>query len=634
MTIGGGGDEAVPHRPLLDQMSGDAVQMRGHLGRGQAGKPALDIGKTQNVQPAGVHDVLAAVGEGEEPHVERQRRRGQAGPWIDHLLRRLPVDRERPRYPDDGAHRLDHEPQPHRGWQRPGQEVRDEHPTGALSHRSSGARPVPGLLEGVGRELGGVAHFGRSDDQLRTRAHVGELRVQVADGEAETAVHPLDGLDCAQSAPQRTEQPGPVELGGLVVQQLDGVQTRRVAHSCLVNRTKVSVSPRTIRLVAAEVVLTADEARRIALRAQALLGVRSRRGDVSGLLRELGAVQLDTISVLARSHELVPYARLGAIGRPAVELAYWGHRPARAFEYWSHAACVLPTEEWPYFAFRRRAIRDRGRRWHRLSEQTCAEVLIRLKAEGPMTATDLGGAKAGGEWWDWSDVKIAVEWLLDIGEVICVERRGWRRVYDLPERVLPPGLLGQDPDDEECLTRLVGFAGQALGVAAIGDLADYHRLKQVDVKRVVGGSGLVPVQVAGWLNGMAWADPGALAAPVRGRHRTTLLSPFDSLIWDRRRTSRIFGFDHRLEAYTPAPKRVHGYFTMPLLTGGRLVGRVDPKRSGRTLVARQLSMDSSAAIEPMAGALIETATWVGCDNVVVERVTPELHAAPLRALLS
>jgi uncharacterized protein YcaQ len=396
----------------------------------------------------------------------------------------------------------------------------------------------------------------------------------------------------------------------------------------------VSVSPRTIRLVAAEVVLTADEARRIALRAQALLGVRSRRGDVSGLLRELGAVQLDTISVLARSHELVPYARLGAIGRAAVELAYWGHRPARAFEYWSHAACVLPTEEWPYFAFRRRAIRDRGRRWHRLSEQTCAEVLIRLKAEGPMTATDLGGAKAGGEWWDWSDVKIAVEWLLDIGEVICVERRGWRRVYDLPERVLPPGLLGQDPDDEECLTRLVGFAGQALGVATIGDLADYHRLKQVDVKRVVGGSGLVPVQVAGWLNGMAWADPGALAAPVRGRHRTTLLSPFDSLIWDRRRTSRIFGFDHRLEAYTPAPKRVHGYFTMPLLTGGRLVGRVDPKRSGRTLVARQLSMNSSAAIEPMAGALIEAAAWVGCDNVVVERVTPELHAAPLRALLS
>ncbi|MCI0689345.1 MAG: winged helix DNA-binding domain-containing protein [Sporichthyaceae bacterium] len=386
--------------------------------------------------------------------------------------------------------------------------------------------------------------------------------------------------------------------------------------------------------MATDLTLTADEARRIALRAQGLLGVRSHRGGVGGLLRHLGAVQLDTISVLARSHELVPYARLGPIGRKVVERAYWGGRPARAFEYWSHAACVLPIEEWPFFEFRRRAIRERGRRWHNLSEQACAEVMSKLKTGGPMTATDLGGAKAGGEWWDWSAVKIAVEWLLDIGDVVCVERRGWRRVYDLPERALPDRLLGQQPDDEECLTRLVGFAGQALGVATTADLADYHRLKQVEVKQVVAGSGLVPVQVEGWANGTAWADPAALDVPVRGRHRTTLLSPFDSLIWDRRRTSRIFGFDHRLEAYTPAPKRVHGYFTMPLLAGGRLVGRVDPKRSGRTLVARQVSVTRPSAVAPMATALMEAASWVDCDSVVVERVTPAEHTNELRALVS
>ena len=122
------------------------------------------------------------------------------------------------------------------------------------------------------------------------------------------------------------------------------------------------MSPRTIRLVVVDLVLNADEARRIALRAQGLLGGGSRRDGVGGLLRHLGAVQLDTISVLARSHELVPYARLGAVGRPAVEHAYWGGKPARAFEYWSHAACVLPIEEWPYFAFRRNAIRERGLR--------------------------------------------------------------------------------------------------------------------------------------------------------------------------------------------------------------------------------------------------------------------------------
>ncbi|KWX10888.1 cytoplasmic protein, partial [Carbonactinospora thermoautotrophica] len=189
--------------------------------------------------------------------------------------------------------------------------------------------------------------------------------------------------------------------------------------------------------------LSADEARRIALRAQGLLGAPDRRAGVAGLLRRLGAVQLDTISVLARSHELVPYARLGAVGRATVETAYWanGGGSAVAFEYWAHAACVLPVEEWPYFAFRRRAFRRRGWRWHRVPERTCADVLARLRAEGPLTATELGGAKNGGPWWDWSDTKIAIEWLLDLGEVVCVARRGWKRVYDLPERALPASVL-------------------------------------------------------------------------------------------------------------------------------------------------------------------------------------------------
>src|SRR5205085_2203711 len=142
-----------------------------------------------------------------------------------------------------------------------------------------------------------------------------------------------------------------------------------------------------------ELTLSADEARRIALRAQGLLGADGRRGGVPGVLRRIGAVQLDTISVLARSHELVAYARLGAIPRDRIERAYWHPSAPAAFEYWSHAACVLPLEEWPYYAFRRRALRSRGRRWHVAHERTCAEVLARLRAEGPLTATQLGGAK-------------------------------------------------------------------------------------------------------------------------------------------------------------------------------------------------------------------------------------------------
>ncbi len=405
---------------------------------------------------------------------------------------------------------------------------------------------------------------------------------------------------------------------------------------------------------AAEVTITPDEARRMTLRAQGFRGAtpwRATRSGVAALLRRVGAVQLDTISVLARSHELVAYARLGPVPREQIEQAYWHPAKPAAFEYWAHAACVLPLEQWPYFAFRRRAFRARGVRWHQSHQETGEKVLARLRAEGPLTATQLGGAKGGGPWWDWSDVKIAVEWLLDTGDVICVRRTGWRRVYDLPERVLPGELLDPDPSDLECLTYLAGVAARALGVVTYSDLVDYHRLNILTsekgqhtrlVTEAALGAGLIPVAIAGagaqpgrGRADVAWADPAALEqAGDRGRHRVTLLSPFDSLVWDRKRTLRVFGFEHSLEAYVPAPKRVHGYFTMPLLAGGRLLGRVDPARSGTTLVARKLTMDKPSAAEPMARALVEAASWVGCDNVKLGQVEPPHLEARLRAALS
>ncbi|QEU93998.1 winged helix-turn-helix domain-containing protein [Streptomyces kanamyceticus] len=385
--------------------------------------------------------------------------------------------------------------------------------------------------------------------------------------------------------------------------------------------------------------LSADEARRIALRAQGFLGAPDRKSGVRGVLRHLGAVQLDTISVLARSHELIPYARLGAVGRDTVESAYWSATPAgapaprpHAFEYWSHAACVLPVEEWPHFAFRRRAYRARPHWHHDLPDGAYDQVIKQLRAEGPLTATELGGAKNKGEWWDWSESKIAVERALMYGEVVCTDRRSWKRVYDLAERAIPAPLLHDDLDDPECLRRLVKLAGQSLGVGTRADIADYHRLKGEEFDAVVADSGLVPVTVQGW-DKPAWADPEALRTTPRGRHRTTLLSPFDSLIWERARTERIFGFTHRLEAYVPKPKRIHGYFAMPLLAGGKLLGRVDPAREGKVLVAKQVSLDSPKAVAPMAQALREAASWVGCDSVAVGRVNrPELTAELTRAL--
>ena len=396
--------------------------------------------------------------------------------------------------------------------------------------------------------------------------------------------------------------------------------------------------------------LTADDVRRITLYAQGFLGAGAKRGGVAGVLRRVSAVQLDTISVLARSHELVAYARLGPVGRDRVEQAYWPApcwpkpRPA-AFEYWAHAACILPVADWPYYRWRREAIAARGQRWHKVSADACERVLGRLRDEGPLTATQLGGAKAGGPWWDWSEVKIAAEWLLDTGRAVCVRRTGWRRVYDLPERAVPKDLLETEPTDAECLAHLVGTTARALGVATHADLIEYQRLNGHGL-HIRGGealdaaaeqAGLTPVTVPGAKKPVrAWADPAALgwlAAGGRGTHRTTLLSPFDSLVWDRKRTLRMFGYRHLFEPYVPKEKRERGYFTMPLLAGGQIVGWVDPARSGQTLIARNLLMEKPAAVAPMARALAEAAQWTGCSNVRIERTAPTELWQPLATAL-
>jgi uncharacterized protein len=354
---------------------------------------------------------------------------------------------------------------------------------------------------------------------------------------------------------------------------------------------------------------------------------------VPALLRRLGTVQLDTISVLARTHELVPYSRLGAIGRQKIHDAYWG-RPPQAFEYWGHLASVIPIEMWPWLAAKRRRLAKLGYT-RGATKKDMANVLAALRDGGPLTTADVGGArKSSAGWWDWSPNKRALEGLFATGEVTCVERRGWRRVYDLAERAIPPELLAQDPSDDECHAHLIGVAAERLGVATRSDLANFWWNHNNATAPAIEAAGLVPVAVNGW-DKPAWAHPRALealASGIRGRHRTTLLSPFDSLIWFRERTLRLFDFHLRLEAYTPAAKRIHGYFVMPVLVGGRLVGRVDPTREGNTLVVKQFSGEPRHATA-IAGALAEAATWVGCDAVVLDRVEPAELADPIRLAL-
>lgn len=383
--------------------------------------------------------------------------------------------------------------------------------------------------------------------------------------------------------------------------------------------------------------LSADESRRLALAAQGLMGPRV-GGGMAGLLDRLGAIQIDTISVLARTHELVPYSRLGPIGRPAVERGLWGTPgapgPARTFEYWAHAACVMPVELWPFTGYRRRR---HQRHPHRQPDRAVRDlILARLRDEGPMTVTQMGGARAGGTWWSWSPVKIAAEDLLYEGEAVCVSRRGFKRVYDLPERAIPAALRQREVPDEECWAEWVRRQVSWLGVATEKDLANHFYLKTSWVRAGLKLARLAPARVEGWAE-PAWCDPAgldALAPAAAGRSRTTLLSPFDSLLWYRPRVDRLFGFTHKLEAYVPAPRRVHGYYSMPLLSGGRLIGRADPAREGRTLVARQVGLDGAGAVGPMARALREAAAWVGCGDVRLERVEPPELGARLRSALA
>ena len=257
--------------------------------------------------------------------------------------------------------------------------------------------------------------------------------------------------------------------------------------------------------------LSLEEARRVALRAQGLFGARVTAGGVPAMVRRLGAVQLDTISVLARSHELVAYARQGPIGSRRVEEAYWGPK-SDTFEYWSHAACVVPLEDWPAYEFKRRAQARPGQALAR--PRGCRQVVWR--GAGPAARRGTADRQRAGRGQEGRALVGLVRdedrgrVVVDVGELVCRQRRGFQRVYDLTERAVPDDLLAQEWTDDECAHRLVSAAGRSLGVATEADLAVYHGLPRPLVRRALPATDLVRVVVAGWAQ-PTYADPAALA---------------------------------------------------------------------------------------------------------------------------
>ncbi|MET0326046.1 MAG: crosslink repair DNA glycosylase YcaQ family protein [Ilumatobacteraceae bacterium] len=394
--------------------------------------------------------------------------------------------------------------------------------------------------------------------------------------------------------------------------------------------------------------LSLSQARRMAVTAQGLTDRRpSGRVDRRHLRKvfdRVNVIQVDSVNVLVRSQELPVFARLGAHPRTLIGD---GLAAGELFEYWAHMAAIVPSSQ--HRLFRWRMDKDHG--WSgvealqdRRPDYT-AEVLARIRDSGPITAADLEqrvGPK--GSWWSWDDGKLALEHLFHHGEVAAIRRRtDFARLYDLPERVLPAAALdAPTPTEPEARKELLALAARSLGVATLEDLTDYHRQKNAPCKPLVAElveeGVLRPVTVEGWTRPAYVHRDATIPRVVRAR---ALLSPFDSMIWRRERTERLFDFHYRIEIYVPGPKRIFGYYVLPFLLGDRLVGRVDLKadRAAGVLRVQGSYAEPGVDVADVAGNLVEElramAAWLELDVVATTDrgdLAPALRAEGLPSL--
>lgn len=348
-------------------------------------------------------------------------------------------------------------------------------------------------------------------------------------------------------------------------------------------------------------------------------------------ISRLGLLQIDSVNVLVRAHYMPLFSRLGRYDRGLLDTM------ARAssrvfFEYWGHEASLLPIDLQPLLRWRMARALDGQGIWRQLQpfagerRSEADALLARIEREGALAASDVAGSKATKGMWVWSSAKHALEWLFWAGLVASTHRRGtFERVYDLPERVLPGAILRRPtPDGVEARRDLLARAAKALGVATAYDLRDYYRIAPADallpLHQLVEEGTLIPVSVRGWRQG-AYLHKDA--RPGRRYEGAALLSPFDPLVWHRPRTERLFGFRYRLEIYTPAHKREHGYYVLPFLMDGALVARVDLKADRKTgvLIVVQAHTEPAAppeTIERLLEALRSMASWLNLSDVVVQ----------------
>ncbi len=382
--------------------------------------------------------------------------------------------------------------------------------------------------------------------------------------------------------------------------------------------------------------LSLRQARRIALAAQGFTDPLPAGGvDARHLRRVLGRtslLQIDSVNVFARAHLLPAFSRLGPWPTALLDDLAFGRR--ELFEYWGHEASYLPMSLHPLLRWRMARAEALEEGWggplrvFKERPEFVGSLLGRLEAEGPCGAGALRDAPRGkGTWWGWDDVKRGLEYLFWSGRVTTSRRtNGFERLYDVTERVIPAAVLAlPTPSREDAQRELVRIAARAHGVATERDLRDYFRLRvdegRVAVASLVEEGALEPVRVEGWRD-VAYLSQGA--AVPRWVRRSALLSPFDPLVWERSRTSRLFGVDYRIEIYVPAARRVYGYYCLLFLHDEGIRARVDLKADRRSGVLRVLAAwrepgaVPGGTAEALAADLRRAASWQGLDEVVVE----------------
>ncbi|MCG2583356.1 winged helix-turn-helix domain-containing protein [Massilia sp. TS11] len=398
--------------------------------------------------------------------------------------------------------------------------------------------------------------------------------------------------------------------------------------------------------------LSLPAARALHLAAQGLLRPRrqrARKDDVLDAIRTLGVLQIDTISVVARSPYLVLWSRLGDYQGQWLEehLA-----EGRLFEYWAHEACFVPIED--YHLMRHRMLDPAGMGWKypvkflRERRDEVEQVLDHVRTRGPVRSQDFARRDGkGGGWWEWKPEKRALEALFTTGQLMIARRHNFQRVYDLRERVHPSWHDGLLPPRAEVERALALRSVRALGLARAAWVPDYYRTRRphVDLAALARSGQLLTARVDGW-DDPVYIHPDLAelaAAAADGALKPTassLLSPFDPVVWDRRRARELFDFDYRLECYTPAPQRRYGYFVLPLLRRGVLVGRVDAKAHRQAGRFSLLRLELEAGVRPsaalaadLADAITRCARWHACPEVELGQVEPAAFAPLLAAAL-